>query len=190
MTPFPLAWPEGMPRHKGIRETGQFRTSLSVALDNAKKSLSAFGRDSGAAVSNVVFSSNVGGLDTKITDPGVALWFTWDGATRCIAVDRYSKVEANLQAIHHILEADRTKLRHGSLEIVRASYRGFIALPASRRDWRAILGITPEARPTAAAIESQFRALAKQRHPDAGGTAEQMAELNHARAEALKEIGQ
>jgi hypothetical protein len=30
--------------------------------------------------------------------------------------------------------------------------------------------------------------LAKQRHPDAGGSAEAMAELNAARAEALREI--
>jgi hypothetical protein len=135
MTPFPLAWPENMPRHKGVREAGAFRSALSASLENAKKSLEAFARDTGMAASNIVFSSNVGGLMSGTpADPGIALWFTWDGEQRCIAVDRYSKPEANLQAIHHILEADRTKLRHGSLSIVRAALDRAARAPDPSRD--------------------------------------------------------
>ena len=48
----------------------------------------------------------------------------------CIPVDRYNSVEANLQAIHHIIEARRVELRHGTLALVRASFTGFKALPA------------------------------------------------------------
>ena len=197
MTPYPLAWPETMPRHKGTREAGQFRTSLSVALENAQKSLRAFATDTGIGVSDIVFSSNYGGVglmmqhSTSPADPGVALWFMWDGAQRCIAVDRYSRIEANLQAIHHVLEADRTKIRHGSLAIVRASYRGMIALPAAAgpRPWREVLGFPSVSMPTTDAIERTYRTLAKERHPDAvGGSTEAMAELNAAKAAALKEI--
>jgi curved DNA-binding protein CbpA len=35
------------------------------------------------------------------------------------------------------------------------------------------------------AVESAFRRLAVERHPDRGGNADQMAELNNARATAL-----
>lgn len=199
MKPYPLQWPEELPRHKGMREKSPFRTGLNPALNNARKSLVAFGRDTGIQVKpeSVVFSSNVGGLgDNRPSDPGIALWFEWDGATRCIAVDRYSTPEANLQAIHHIIEADRTKLRHGSLAIVRAAYKGFIALPspgARKRPWREVLGINgfrPASDITKGDIEASYRKLAKERHPDAaGGSTEAMAELNLAREEALREIG-
>jgi len=192
--PYPLAWPEELPRHKGARETGQFRTELRPALANAKKSLLLFGHDSNLPIkeTEIVFSSNVGGLDSKVIDPGVALWFVWDGAQRCIAVDRYAKVEANLQAIHHILEADRTKLRHGSLAIVRAAYKGFVALPppAYKKHWRYILEINQVASPTKVMIDDSYRRLAQERHPDKpGGSQAAMAELNAARDAAYKEIG-
>lgn len=190
-TPFPLAWPEALPRHKGARETGQFRSTLSAALENARKSLVAFGRDSGMPIkeSDIVFSSNIGGLAVKApTDPGIALWFKWDGAQRCIAVDRYAKPEANLQAIHHILEADRTKLRHGSLEIVRASFKGFIALPApggnGKRSWRDVMGLHFDG-VTPGDIGTVYRGLAKERAADEAA----LKELNVARDEALAEIG-
>lgn len=195
MIPFPLQWPEGLPRHRGAREKGAFRTTLPAALDNARKSLAAFGRDTGRAIKpdSVVFSSNVGGLDQKApADPGIALWFEWDGAIRCIAVDRYSTPAANLQAIHHIIEADRTKLRHGSLAIIRAAYKGFISLPAPgrKRPWQEVFGFSGE-RYGAHAVEAKYRELAKARHPDApGGSHEAMAELNRAREEALAEIGE
>lgn len=193
---FPLHWPDHIPRHSGNRETGQFRTGLNAALENARKSLIAFGRETGASIDpeTIIFSSNVGGLGGgPPQDPGIALWFQWDGAMRCIPIDRYSKPEANLQAIHHIIEADRTKLRHGSIAIVRAAYSGFIALPSPgnrKRTWRDVLGFPPPSKPDRAGIELQYRALAKKRHPDAGGSEAAMAELNAARDEALKEIGQ
>lgn len=192
MNNFPLTWPDGVPRHKGVREAGLFKSSLNAALENATKSLKAFGRDSGLEVTNFVFSSNVGGLGSGTpADPGIALWFTWDGAQRCIPVDRYSKPEANLQAIHHILEADRTKLRHGSLLIVRAAYKGLAAAlpPPGRRTPRAILGIKPEAVISKDMIEAAYREAAKSAHPDKpGGSNERMAELNGARTQALAEV--
>ena len=62
-----------------------------------------FGTDPGKTVTEVIPSSNVTGIAGKAAaDPGVAVWFTWQGEYRCIAVDRYSKVEWNLQAIHRV----------------------------------------------------------------------------------------
>ncbi|WP_343715309.1 J domain-containing protein [Inquilinus sp.] len=184
---YPLTWPESFPRSTR-RETGAFKTSLAKALENVQTSLRLFGRDSGKAVSAVVLSSNVTLGAARPADPGVAVWFSWDGMQVCIPVDRYATVEANLQAIHHILEARRTELRHGTLALVRATFQGFRALPApGRRTWREVLVLDGPLF-NRDQIERRFRELAKQRHPDAGGSAEAMAELNRARDEALKEI--
>jgi hypothetical protein len=46
---YPLSWPETMPRRKVAREAGQFKTTLAGALENCRKSLEAFGRDSRVA---------------------------------------------------------------------------------------------------------------------------------------------
>jgi hypothetical protein len=91
ITKYPLVWPDGMPRTERP-QSSQFRTSLSQALNNVRKSLEAFGRDTGKAVTDIILSSNVGGLDPgQPDDPGVAAWFTWEGQQRCVAVDRYKK---------------------------------------------------------------------------------------------------
>lgn len=191
---YPLSWPEGFPRSK-TRETGRFKTSLPAALKNAQDSLRLFGCDSGRAVSNLVLSSNVTLGQNRPADPGVAAWFLWDGEQRCIPVDRYTTVEANLQAIHHILEARRVELRHGTLALVRATFQGFtLALPApdAKRPWREVLDLLPNDAPqiTCEVIEARYRRLASIRHPDKpGGSHDAMSELNRARDEALKEIG-
>lgn len=191
MTPFPLAWPETIPRWKNARQTGQFKTTLSGAMSNVQDSLRRFGNDSGKAVSDVVISSNVTLGRNNPEDPGVAIWFKWDGLSVCIPVDRYSKVEANLQAIHHVIEARRTELRHGTLALVRATFAGFVALPSptAKRPWREVMGFPSNQTPNREAIEKRYREQAPHRHPDRGGSEREMAELNVARDEALREIG-
>lgn len=191
MQPYPLAWPENMPRYKGARQSGAFRSTINSAMKNVKDSLRLFGSDSGKAVTDVVISSNFTlGVDAP-ADPGIAVWFKWDGLQICIPVDRYAKPESNLQAIHHILEARRTELRHGTLALVRATFTGFLSLPTSagarKRTWREVLDIAA-ARPTASEIDASFRSKAKNAHPDAGGSIEAMQELNLARAAAFREV--
>lgn len=187
---YPLQWPEGFPRARA-REAGKFKSSLSAALKNVRTSLDLFSKDSGKRVEHIVLSSNVTLGAERPTDPGVAVWFTWDGLQLCIPVDRYSTPEANLQAIHHVLEARRTELRHGTLALVRAAMTGFRALPApGGKHWRDVLGLPRDKQATKPDIEAAFRALAVERHPDKpGGSEAMMSELNAARAAALKEIG-
>jgi len=188
--PFPLAWPEGLPRTER-KVTSQFRTSLSGALKNVRNSLELFARDSNKAVTDIVLSSNAGGLSLEQPkDTGVAAWFTWDGQQRCIAVDRYPKVEDNLQAIHHIIEARRTEMRHGGLHIVRQTFKGFTALPAppGKRSWREVLGFAPTSPVGLGDIDAAYRKKAAEVHPDKGGSTEKMAELNAARKEAKEAV--
>src|SRR6185437_13782736 len=181
ITAHPLSWPETMPRRKSSREPGQFKTSLSTALNNVRHSLELFGKDSRIAVSNVVLSSNVSLGHERPDDPGIAVWFSWDGAQMCIAVDRYSTPAANLQAIHHVLEARRVELRHGTLALVRATFQGFKALPPPVH-WSEVLGVSRAA--SLDAIKDAYVNLAMKHHPDRGGDATRMAEITAARDRA------
>lgn len=186
---YPLQWPMGFPRARH-RERGAFRTDFQAALNNVRRSLAAFAKDSGKQVTNPVMSSNVNPLalqDRPLDDPGVAVWFIWDALPVCIAVDRYAMPAANLQAIHHIIEARRVELRHGTLALVRASLQGFKALPAPKgKHWRDVLELTGEASP--AVVAAAYKRLAAMRHPDNGGSDAAMAELNVARDTAMAEL--
>ncbi|WP_371815084.1 J domain-containing protein [Bradyrhizobium sp. CCBAU 51753] len=123
-------------------------------------------------------------------DPGVAVWFSWDGLQVCIPVDRYETPAANLQAIHHIIEARRVELRHGTLALVRATFTGFQALPSPKgKHWREILDLADVPAVSRTHIDTAYKALSRDRHPDRGGSTEAMAELNNARDTALREIG-
>lgn len=189
-TAFPLTWPSQFPR-KQYPERGAFKTALPAALKNVQASLRLFASDSGKKIDGLVISSNVTLGVQKPADAGVAVWFTWDGLQVCIPVDRYLSVESNLQAIHHILEARRVELRHGTLALVRATFQGFVALPApsGKRHWREVLGFPADNVIHAELVKERYRARASSTHPDKGGSTAAMAELNQARDEALREVG-
>lgn len=185
---YPLHWPPAWPRTQR-KGSSQFRSSLTAALNNVQDSLRRFASDSGRKISEVTISSNFALSDQRPADSGVAVYFTWDGLPTCIAVDRYEKIEDNLQAIHHCIEAERTKLRHGGLNLVRAAFRGYAALPpptVGAKPWTQVLDLPRTA--SRDDIDAAYRAKAKAAHPDAGGTQEAMAELNQARADALREV--
>mgnify|MGYP000908300796 CR=1 FL=1 len=185
-TAYPLHWPDGWPRH-GSRSNSQFKTNLEGAINNVEKSLKQFASDSGKRTENIMVSSNYSMMDRNPRDPGVAVYFTWDGISTCIAVDRYNKIQENLQAIHHCIEAERTKLRHGGINLVRAAFRGYAALPPpqSKRSWWDVLQVPQDA--SLDDCEKMYKYYAKSAHPDSGGSAEKMAELNTAIADARRE---
>lgn len=187
-TAYPLSWPPGFPRTPADkRERSKFRTSYGDAMRNVTKSLIAFGKDSGKQIVDPILSSNVDLMNrVKDGDPSVAVWFVWDGIQVCIPVDRYQFAAENLQAIHHVLEARRVELRHGTLALVRATFEGFRALPAPK-PWADVLGLTA-GQADADAINAAYRDKARAAHPDAGGSTAAMAELNAARDAALREI--
>jgi len=176
---YPLTWPESLPRNSRPTSS-KFKTSLSGALKNVHASLNLFGSDTSKKITGICISSNVTLGNHRPSDRGVAVWFMWDDAQRCIAVDRYDKVECNLQAIHHIIEARRTEMRHGGLTIVRAAFKGFDALPSpdSKRPWNVVIGVLPTA--SEEAVREAYRNKAKQTHPDHGGDAVAFQEVRAA----------
>lgn len=168
------------------REKSQFKTSLEGAINNVDKALKMFATDSKKKVENLLVSSNFQLMARNPTDPGVAIYFTWDGISTCIAVDRYARIEENLQAIFHCIEAERVKLRHGGLNLVRAAFRGYAALPPPRgREWWDVLECRQDSKLDV--IEANYKRLSMDHHPDKGGDAGKMSEINQAMAKARKE---
>lgn len=185
-TAFPLCWPPSFPRCVE-REKGAFKTTLPGALKNVEDSLRRFASDSDTELQSLVLSSNVTLGSGRPEDPGVAVWFTWGGMGVCIAVDRYLSVESNLQAIHHIIEARRVELRHGTLALVRATFAGFLALPApAGSSWSDVLGVSARAAPDE--IKTAFMKLRSQTHPDKrGGNAARFDAVQKAYDQAVSE---
>lgn len=184
---YPLQWPEQLPRSQEVVQ-GKFKTTLNAALKNVRDALRRFGDDTEHPVEGVVISSNVSLGNSRPEDPAVSVWFMWDGAQRCIAVDRYAKAEGNLQAIFHILEARRTEMRHGGLNIVRAAFKGFDALPSPESDtWWGVLGVRKDA--SNPAVREAWKRKLKESHPDRGGSDSAAAAINGAYDKFKKERG-
>jgi len=70
---------------------------------------------------------------------------------------------------------------------VEQAFAGYLALPASTEDWWLVLELLPTA--TLVEVEEAFRRLAKEAHPDVGGTHEAMARLTAAREIARRLLG-
>lgn len=127
-------------------------------------------------------------------DPGAAVYWKdpYNGQPRCMAIDRYTKVEQNIAALAATIEAMRAIERHGGAVVLERAFTGFAALPAPivagmKRDWQVVLGLQALLKPTADDVREAYRRLASAYHPDRGGDPAKMAELNAARDEALKE---
>lgn len=118
-------------------------------------------------------------------DKGVAVYFTHKGKQMCFACDRWDKVEDNIYAIAKSIDALRGIERWGSGSMVEQAFTGFVALPAPKNPHE-ILGVKPGA--SEAEIDAAYREKAKTAHPDRGGSAEAMQELNAARQHAKQKL--
>ena len=122
------------------------------------------------------------------SDPGVALYFRLKGRSVALPCDRYTTVADNIAAIAAHIAATRAIERHGVASIEQM-FRGFEALPApGSATWRTILGIKGAEPVTADLINRRRRELAARHHPDTGGDAARMSEINAAADAALREI--
>lgn len=156
---------EELQRMRIVNDDIVISTNLALRLDGWPRSDQAEPPDSGAAV----------------------YWRDRAGATRCMAIDRYRRVADNLAAIAATLEAMRAIERHGGAEILDRAFTGFAALPAPM-DWRAVLGFEPGSNPTRHDVDQRYRRLASKLHPDKGGFADDMADLNAARDAARETL--
>ena len=162
---FPLDWPSAIPRSK-TPERSRFKTTLAKSLKNVENSLELLAKDSNKKVRDIVISSNYSLNNTNPEDGGVCVYFFWDGIQMCYPIDRYNRIQDNLQAIYHIIEADRTKLRHGSFELIMAEKRGDTLMLDSgeSKPWYVVLGVNKTDSYTV--VSEQYKKLVKLHHPD------------------------
>lgn len=200
---YPLTWPDRQCRTPyGRRRAAKFKAGLGQARDELLRELQLLG------AKDVLVSSNVptrrDGLmysdARQPDDPGVAVYFDrrlnvpnapgqWSPFV--IACDSYSKVQWNLRAIGVTVEALRAIQRHGASEMLEQAFTGFAALPPAPSvptgpDWWVTL-MVPQAA-DAETIKTAYRELAGKNHPDVGGTAVAMAEVNRAYAAAVASL--
>lgn len=196
-TRYPLQWPEGWKRTQSYQRKAATFSRQGKALtvfDGVQRVLDELQR-LGVHQDDVVVSTN---LQTRLDglprsnqarpgDPGVCVyWKPAKSPMRCMAVDRYDEVQDNLAAVAATLEAMRSIERHGGAAILDRAFTGFAALPApagGKRDWWTVLELSSTA--SQAEIREAFNRLAREHHPDRGGTDERMAEIIRARDEAL-----
>ena len=196
-TRYPLQWPEGWKRTPSYqRKTATFsrQGKALTVFDGVQRVLDELQR-LGVHQDDVIVSTNVqtrlDGLPRsnqgRPGDPGVCVyWKPAKHPMRCMAVDRYDEVQDNLAAVAATLEAMRSIERHGGAAILDRAFTGFAALPApagGKRDWWTVLELSSTA--SQAEIREAFNRLAREHHPDRGGTDERMAEIIRARDEAL-----
>jgi hypothetical protein len=212
---YPLYWPEGWKRTPSAQRVyGHFnkkerqysstpgipswdrKRDLTVA-DGVQRILDQLGK-MGVEKQDVIISTNVrtrlDGMprsgEREPEDPGAAAYWQFPGEpTRCMAVDRYTTVADNLAAIAATLDAMRAIERHGGAEILNRTFKGFAALPEKASSpWREILGFGPEVPIDTDTLDSRFRELVQQHHPDRGGDPEKFQSVIEARSQARKEL--
>lgn len=122
---YPLSWPASRPRHEGERRRAASVVSLNRSMAELNDSLHLLASESCIPVRRFIVSSNVSLGEPRPEDPGVAVYFEWDGALRCIAVDEFASVEGNLRAVYAFIDRARAEMRSGGLPMVRAMLAGF-----------------------------------------------------------------
>ena len=187
---YPLAWPIGKPRAKH-RERSRFRTTLGAAIKEVQHQVRLLGGSKFILSSNLVM--RLDGLpyanQRQPSDAGVAVYFHYKQKPMCFACDRWLKVEDNMLATAKTIEALRGIDRWGTGSMVEQAFTGFQAIePPKGTHWRDVLLSGQRGDATLAMAEVAYRSLAIKYHPDRGGSAEKMTELNEAIAAARKEL--
>lgn len=188
---FPLAWPHGWPRTK-YPSRSRFEVSFTSARDGLMEQIRLLGGRLPILSSDLELRRD--GLpyanQREPADKGVAVYFEWKGQQRVFACDRWDLIKDNIRALEKTIEAIRGIERWGASDMLERAFSGFTALPApgTKRSWREVLGFPAASTPDSVGIDLAYRSKAKTAHPDAGGSHDLMAELNEARAAALKEI--
>lgn len=186
-----VPWPAGRGPTTD-RKSGPFQTNMTDACRRVEAAVEAFTRSGRPWRTNELWiyaDSDLGDKGQFLTnqrgirDPRVAVQFDLDGAQYIIATDRYHEPWQNLAGIAQYIKAIRAQERNGIFTPAEM-FATFAALPSrgSASRWESVLGLEKGA--SLADAESAYRKLAKESHPDSGGSHEAMAELNLAIAVA------
>jgi len=190
-----MRWPHGQPRtDKPIRSKfgdHLLRETLGELMDEVKK----IGGTEIVVSSELPIGKSGWPIQgwNKADDHGVAVyWKGKDSKPYCLAIDRYDHPMDNLWAIVKSLEAIRALARWGGDQLINQALSSFAELPPPTAVpwWVKVLELEhlwPDI--TDKSVAFAFRHSAKRLHPDAGGSNEDMAQLNAAFDAAKEELG-
>ena len=188
---FPLCWPTHRKR-TAYRANAAFKTAFAKARDHIVAEVRRLGGSATIISTNIELKRDGLPYATFKTpeDAGVVLYFTYKGKQMCFACDRYRKVEDNMHAISLTISALRGIARWGTGDMMEAAFSGFAALPApgqtQARGWREVLEAVQG--DTLEDVKTKYRKLSSIRHPDKGGSADAMSELNWAWSQAQEAL--
>lgn len=197
MERYPLTWPEGWPRTLRRQTNARFKTTFSAAHRNLLSELKRLGA-SAVVVSSWLPLKNNGepraeSARMKLTDPGVAVYFTLRARPMVMARDTYTSVHDNLHSIGHAIAHLRGLERHGGAVMMERAFSGFLALPAPGQEehWSRVMGspgnwreLSPETQRSW--INGRFQEL----YAAVVDDHVMVSRLRNARANALANIGQ
>lgn len=119
--------------------------------------------------------------------PATVLFYVND-QKQALTCSRFYEYRDNLRAIYLILDSLRLAQERGILsELARAAVAMLGPGQTAVRSWYEVLDVSPRADPDV--VKASFQALARKRHPDAGGSNEAMTELNRAYEEFQRQSG-
>lgn len=193
---FPLEWPIGWKRTSlrldasfRTKQTSNHRLTVTIATARLEAELDRLG------AKNPVLSTNVSlrldgrpRSDENPRDPGAAIYFSFKGKATVLACDQFQYVADNIAAIAAHIDALRRVERYG-VGTIEQALAGYKSLPAdSAANWRAVFGFSVGTRPSVDQVDAAYKALARVKHPDVGGSDVEMAHLNRARDYATEEL--
>lgn len=205
---YPLQWPEGWPRTQSHERMNNFsfKVTFGTALQHLQWDLQRM-RATGIVISSNLTVNRSGQpredqSNSRISDPGVAIYYTRRDRQMVMARDKFLTVRENLRSIGLAIEALRAIERHGGSTMMERAFEGFAQLPPpgsapKMRLWWEVFDFQQDpsdmgaiaGKALIAGIEVMYRDKAKKAHPDSGGSDIAMAELNAAIAKAREVLG-
>jgi hypothetical protein len=183
---FPLHWPSGYTRTDKPKSSA-FKVTFAKARDEAIKQIRILGGNAVIISSNIPVRLN--GLPyanfSKVDDPGIAIYFTYNNEQVVFCCDKWDKPEANMKAIANTIDAIRGMNRWGVSEMMQRMFTGFKQLPehTSSLKWWEVFDIDKNS--TEQEIKSQYRCLIQIHHPDKGGKREDFDAIQEAYKQAI-----
>lgn len=193
---YPLQWKDGVPRTKKPRRS-RFHTPQGVAVDNLLNELRLMEARNIIITSNVKtyrrMGINIPYAHQKVEDTGVSVYFEYNNVQHCIPCDRWDRIHDNIHAIGKTIEAMRGIERWGTHTMMKATFKGFEALPPSTGE---VYGVKQNKADyfkycsNLDELREHYREMAKIFHKDKGGDDNTMSEINKQYKQKRKELQQ
>lgn len=167
----PLQYPSGWERTpESERESSRFEVRRGRAIRHLFKNLRLLGADNYKISTDIPTytqgEKEIPYADAKVEDPGVAIYFEYNGTTHAMACDKWDDVRSNIRALGKTVEALRGIEIWGSSEMMQTAFKGYERLPSPE---------TYEDKDL-----KELKELLKETHPDQGGDSEEFKKVKKA----------